>query len=228
MSKFKRGARPTSPNRIAVAPRHAAVGATEQVLWLPKQLDMWANDVFGDCVTAEEAFAKGCGGVFVTRRKVVTWARKNWVLNGAGLWEVLSLMQTDGFDQAGVTYNDGPFAYVDYTDAATLQSAVAKGPVKLGVCGDPLENVPNCGVVSGWVATGLVGGQQDHCVSLCGYGPSSWLATQLKTTLPSGFDATAYALFTWSTVGIIDAASLAAITGEAWLRTPTTVEVKDA
>ena len=33
----------------------------------------------------------------------------------------------------------------------------------------------------------------------------------------------AYALFTWDSIGIIDVPSMLAITGEAWLRNPTTV-----
>ena len=229
-----RGALPTSRARLAAATPHVPTAEVipGQFVVVPKQLNMWGNATFGDCVTAEEAFAKACHSpeVFIPARKVIRWARRNWVLNGAGLWEVMTLMQTGGFDQDGMTYNDGPFRSVDWTVAATLQDAIYQGPVKLGVSGDPLENVPGCGDANGWFATGLVGGAQDHCVSLCGYGTFGWLAEELAVTLPHDIEADTpgYALFTWSTIGIIDEPSLAAITGEAWLRTPTTVEVKDA
>jgi hypothetical protein len=43
--------------------------------------------------------------------------------------------------------------------------------------------------------------------------------------VPTGTDGTkqGYALFTWNSMGIIDQASMVAITHEAWLRTPTTI-----
>ena len=53
---------------------------------------------------------------------------------------------------------------------------------------------------------------EDHCVSLCGYGTISWLAQQMKFTVPHGVDGTkpGYALFAWGCVGIIDFPSLLA------------------
>lgn len=228
-----RGAKPTSRNRLAAATPHTLVGATPpQFLWKPAHLDMWGNATFGDCVTAEEAFAKACNQpeVFIPAHKIIKWARKNWVLNGAGLWEVLELMKMQGIDHDGMTYLDGAFKSVDWVDAALLQNAIAQGPVKIGVAADQLQNVPNIGVTNGWIATGFTEDRNlDHCVSLCGYGPFGWLASQLGATLPEAIegDTRAYALFTWSTIGIIDVPSMTAITGEAWLRTPTTVENKD-
>ena len=233
-TRFLTGARPTSRARLAGATPHVAVGAVPpQIIYIPKQLNMWGNATFGDCVTAEEAFAKGCGpsGVFIPARKVIKWARKNYVLNGAGLWEVLELMQTGGFDQDFVTYDDGPFKSVDWSNMALLQDAIAQGPVKLGVESDELQNIPNIGVSNGWIATGLTGGNpQDHCTSLCGYGTFGWLAEQLEAPLPTDIEpeTPGYAMFTWSTIGIIDEPSLMAIVGEAWLRVPTTVAKPDA
>lgn len=188
--------------------------------------------MFGDCVTAEECFAKACDSpeIFIPVHKAIKWARKNYVLNGAGIYEVLELMQAGGFDQDDVTYDDGPFKSVDWTDAALLQNAIAQGPVKIGVEADEFEFVPNIGVSNGWIATGLTGGNpQDHCTSLCGYGTFAWLASELGATLPDDIegDTPGYAMFTWSTIGIIDVPSLLAICGEAWLRTPTTIAKAD-
>jgi hypothetical protein len=195
---------------------------------------MWLNDVDGDCVAAEEAFAKACGNpgnpeLFITDDTVLGWATRNNVLNGTYLTTVLDLMRSDGFRQGGVLYNDGPYTSVDWTNAAALQNAIWKGPVKIGVAADQLQNaVPNP-PSNGWFASGFQqDSNEDHCVSLCGYGTIQWLADQLGVIPPMGMDATrpGYGLFTWKSVGIIDVPSMQAITGEAWLRTPTTVTFK--
>jgi len=228
--KLLRGAKPTSPERIAAATPHkmGAENAPVQFMRIPKgPLSMWGNDQFGDCVTAEEFFAKAYDGVDMGYHKAVTWARNHWSLNGAGLWEIMTLMQTDGIYQGDSQYNDGPFRYVDFTDAPVLQNAIFNGPVKIGVAANQIENVVQAfGNGNGWVMTGFVEDTNlDHCTSLCGYGPCSFLASQLGTTLPAGLAANTpgYAMFTWSSIGIIDVPSMLAITGEAWLRTPTTV-----
>ena len=83
-------------------------------------------------------------------------------------------------------------------------------------------------VRSGWFATGFhADTNEDHCVTLCGYGSISWLAQQLGVQVPAGVDGTqpGYAMFTWDSIGIIDVPSMIAITHEAWLRRPTTVVV---
>jgi hypothetical protein len=190
---------------------------------------MWHNDVDGDCVTAEEAFAKAAvtiPEVFIADETVLAWATKNGVLNGADLTQVMDIMGTDGFQQDGNTYNDGTPNSVDWTDADILQNAISQGPVKIAVAADQLESaVPNP-PKNGWIATGFQPDDNyDHCVSLCGYGSMAWLAEQLGVTLPDGVDGEqpSYALFTWSSVGIIDVPSMLAITAEAWLRTPTNV-----
>ena len=66
---------------------------------------------------------------------------------------------------------------------------------------------------------------------LCGYGTAAELRAAIAAeygvtvTFPPGFSGSTpcYALFTWNTVGIIDVPSLLAITGEAWVRKPTTI-----
>lgn len=223
---FMRGAKPTPRHKLAGAMPHAVVGPTPpHVLYLPQKMSMWGNDVFGDCVTAEEAFAKDCDGIYIGTHKAVKWARRHWGLNGAGLWEILTLMQTDGFYDGDKQYNDGPFKSVDWTNADLLKNAIAQGPVKIGVAAGQFDAVPGVGVSNGWVMTGFKqDGNLDHCTALCGYGPFGWLMAQLKAKPSTVLDQNlpVYAMFTWSTIGIIDEPSLLAITGEAWLRTPTT------
>ena len=135
-------------------------------------------------------------------------------------------MQNGGFPDGWYTDDDGPYYSVNWTNAAILQSAIAQGPVKLGVAADQLDTA--------WAGGGTrqaanPGGSQrdftaetneDHCVSLCGYGSISWLAQQLGVQVPAGIDGTnpGYAMFTWDSVGIIDVPSMIAITQEAWLR----------
>lgn len=235
MGSLMRGASPSPRHKLAAAmPHKATTPAPAQFMWELGTLSMWYNDQDGDCVTAEEAFAKGCGpaGVFIEDATVLAWANANGVLNGADLSQVLTLMQSGGFDQDGTTYDDGPPTSVDWTNGPVLQNAISQGPVKIGVAADQLENTVQAFGIgqNGWIAIGYTEDENlDHCVSLCGYGTFGWLAEQLGVTLPAGVDPTAfgYALYTWKSVGLIDQASLNAICGEAWLRNPTTVAKVD-
>jgi len=192
---------------------------------------MWGNDVHGDCVTAEEAFAKACNSpeIFIPEADVIAWASAHGVLEGAYLVRVLDWMRIDGFPQGNAIYDNGGYVSVEWTNASTLQSAIANGPVKIGVAADQLEGAwLRTGGQSGWFGIGFhPDGNEDHCVTLCGYGTINWLAQQLHVQVPSGVDGTksGYALFTWSSIGIIDTPSLLAITHEAWLRRPTTETV---
>ena len=223
-----RGARPSPRHRLASAMPVRIVGPTPaQFLWLPAKLDMWLNATYGCCVTAEECFAKACNSpeIFITDETEMAWATKNGVLNGTDLVTVLDLMLNAGFPQDGKLYNDGPANSVDWTNSTALQNAIAQGPVKVGVAAEQLESVVPNPPTNGWIATGFKpDGNLDHCVSLCGFGTIAWLASQLGV-LANRVDGTqmAYALFTWSSVGIIDVPSMLAITGEAWVRSPNTV-----
>ena len=228
----KRGAIPTPRSTLAASmPYEAPVGAPPTFLMKPQQISMWGNDVHGDCVTAEEAFAKACHSpeIFISDKEVMTWAKKHGVLEGANLTEVMTWMHKRGFpDPNGRSVDDdGPHVSVNWTVAGTLQSAISVGPVKIGVAADQLENAWNTtGGKSGWFGTGWKDdANEDHCVSLCGYGSLSWLAEQFGVQVPSGVDGTqpGYALFTWNSIGIVDEPSMLAITHEAWLRQPTTV-----
>lgn len=231
---LRRGARPAPRSMLAAAKPYAPFGGPPATYIVrPQKISMWGNDVHGDCVTAEEAFAKACHDpeLFISDNEVISWATKHGVLQGAYLPDVLTWMQTDGFDDSGNSYDDGPHFSVDWTNAATLRSAIAVGPVKLGIAADQIETAYwSTDGKSGWVATGFhADGNEDHCVALCGYGSLSWLAQQLGTTLPNGVNGSSagYALFTWNSIRIIDAPSMAAITHEAWLRNPTTITKSD-
>jgi hypothetical protein len=137
----KRGAIQSPRSALAAAPPHAAlVGAPPNFITVPAHISMWGNDQFGDCVTAEEAFAKACNSpeIFIPEADVISWATKHGVLNGAVISNVLQWMQNDGFLQGSVIYDDGPYSSVNWTNAATLQSAIATGPVKIGIAADQL------------------------------------------------------------------------------------------
>jgi hypothetical protein len=226
-----RGALPSPRFELAAASPHQITGPTPaDFLLKPAKISMWHNDQYGDCVTAEEAFAKACHKpeIFITDATVLTWATQHGVLNGANLVNVLQMMMTDGFKQDKHTYDDGPHYSVNWTNAALLQNAIASsGPVKIGVAANQLETVVSAaGDKSGWFATGFTTDHaEDHCVSLCGYGTIKWLAEQFKVPVPHGVDGTkpAYAMFTWDTIGIIDVPSMLAITEEAWVRKPVTI-----
>jgi hypothetical protein len=235
----KRGAIPTPRNLLAAAMPFTegfagAAPAPANFIRLPKQISMWGNYDHGDCVTAEEAFAKTCNmpEIFIPDPTVIAWATAHDVLEGANLHEVMVWMQTGGFTQHSHTYDDGSILSVNWANAPVLNQAIRQGPVKLGVAANQLQATwaaaggSKKGGKSGWFATGYhQDTAEDHCVSLCGFGTMAWLAGQLKVSVPAGVNGAnpGYALFTWDSIGIIDTPSMIAITQEAWLRNPTTV-----
>lgn len=236
--KHARGLTKTPRHRLISAPRFAA-GATApaQVLMLPKQLSMWGNSQYGDCVSASEAACKAaysvyCGlpETFIPEATVIAWARKYGYLNGANLEDVMTTMQTKGMTASdGKVYTDGPYLSVDFTNEALLQAAIAVGPVNIGLDADALPS--GAGNKSAWFAFGGSPGQfsnEDHCVAFFGYGPTATLFKSLSDTYgvnvapPAGAPANGYLLFTWSTVGVVDHAWIMSTVGETWVRNPTT------
>lgn len=227
-----RGANPSPRHRLMAAVPHIVTTPTPpQYLWLPSKLDIWLNDTYGDCVSAEECFAKACYNpeIFITDATLLAFCQKNNLLNGADLITVIELMQANGFPQDNQTYDDGTPLAVNWADRPTLTNAISQGPVKIAVAADQLEAVIQKIDVfpsNGWFASGFKQDTNlDHCTSLAGYGTIAWLAQKLGVAVPAGADgsAFAYALFTWGSVGIIDEPSMLVITGEAWLRQPTTI-----
>ena len=222
-----RGAIPSPRHVLSAAMPHIASAPTPPTyLVLPAQLSFWGNDKDGDCVTAEEAYAKACHQpeIFITDQTAIGWATANNYMNGAVISDAIHVMQNSGFSQDGNIYCDGGANTVDWTNAPLLTNAISQGPVKIGIAADQLDPVVSPGT-NGWFATGFhPDSTEDHCVSLSGYGSIDWLAEQLGVRVPSSLDGSqpGYALFTWNSVGIIDLPSLTAITHEAWLRLPTT------
>ena len=225
--RMPRGGIPTPRAKLAAATPYRITGTTPpNSIVIPSQLAFWGNNQYGDCVTAEEAFAKACyqPEIFISDQEAINWANQHNFLNGAYLNAVLETMVNDGFQQDGRTYDDGGAYSVDWTNCPLLQNAISQGPVKLGIAADQLNKVYTYGE-SGWFATGFYpDSAEDHCVSLCGYGTIAWLAQQLQVGVPTSVDGgqPGYAMFTWETIGVIDEPSMVAITHEAWLRSPTT------
>lgn len=234
--KFPTGARPTPRHKLAAATPHRVLHAPPDKFGrIPKQLDMWDNDVDGVCVTTEEAFKCACYAIdpeiFIPASTVKAWAAKHGWLNGADLTEVMDAMQQSGFAIGSQLYNGGPYTSVDYTNATVLASALFKGPVKLGIMSSALPS--GAGNHNGWYAVGPgPRGPEDHCVGLSCYGTVDWLYSQLTALHPDAIQPTGlnpsqpgYLLFTWNTMGFVDQTWLNAACGEAWVRDPWVIGV---
>ena len=237
--RLPRGAIPSPRSELAAARPHIPdpkISVPASFLMWPVEMSSWNNYVYGDCVSAEEAFAKATAApqTFIPLATVVAWAQAHGYLNGATLTSVMKTMETQGFSLGGKTYNDGPYSSVNWTNAAILQSAIySHGPVKIGVGAENFQSNPH-GLVtpgtSGWTMYDYPKGLgEDHCTSLCGYGTLAQLEALFKTHgvtvkvasgMPTGL---CYAMFTWNSIGIIDAQSMLNMTYEAWIRNPVTV-----
>ncbi len=99
-----RGDRVAKKRIRGCSPHVAKAGAPPNFITVPRRISMWGNDVHGDCVTAEEAFAKAFNDpeVFLSDNEVITWATSHGVLEGANLVEVLQWMQSGGSIKAGL------------------------------------------------------------------------------------------------------------------------------
>ncbi len=227
---FPRGARPSPRHKLQAATPHKIVqAAPAQFAIVPRQLSVWLNDTYGDCVTAQEAYAKavwsvqsGLPELFVPDAEVKRWASKYGFLNGADLPTVMDRMAKDGFTVGGKNYKDGPYKGVDYSNEPILKNAVFTGPVNIAIDANALPSTAGRG--NGWYATGS--GRfpnTDHCVALSGYGPADYLYKQLDLPLPSQLTGkSGYLLFTWGTIGFVDHNWLMSTCTEAWVRNPTT------
>ena len=222
---------PTPNPELSAAQLYRAVrAAPESFIAWPMRIDFWGNQKAGSSSWAEEAFAKACAEpkVFIPTDVVLVTSQK------CGSSNFAEFLQTHGFQMDRKAYLDGPFHSVDWTNAAALNGAIANvGPVKIGVASANLTSGPQGRVTpgtSGWAICGIPTGRpEDHCASLCGYGPLGALVDLferhgVKVNLPSGMPAgLCYAMFTWGSIGIVDWQSLTNITGEAWVRNPTTI-----
>jgi hypothetical protein len=226
-----RGARPSPKHVLAGAKPHKFGVAPLQFADLAPQIDDWGNLDHGDCVSAEEASAKA-NTIFLPNDIVIAWAQAHGVLEGAVISDVLGWMASEGITYNGLTYKDGPASSVDWTNFGILSSAISEGQVKAGIAASQLETAVNgTNDASGWFLTGAKQDQNlDHCTGIAGYGTASFCADTVgawaKSTVnvPNGVNPStpSVIMFTWKTYGIVDLASLVAICGEAWVRTPTT------
>ena len=137
--RLPRGAIPSPRHLLAAAMPHVpdpAVAVPPSFLMWPVQMSSWNNYQYGDCVSAEEAFAKAAAApkTFIPEATVVAWAQTHGYLNGASLTSVMTTMQSQGFPLNGKKYDDGPYTAVNWHNDAILQSAIfSHGPVKIGV-----------------------------------------------------------------------------------------------
>jgi len=221
-----------SPNQeLAGARRYRGGGSIpESFMAWPIEIGSWGNEKAINSIWAEEAFAKACAEpkALIATEVVLSASRE------CGSSNFAAFMQTHGFQMDRKAYLDGPFSLINWTSAASLNSAIANvGPVKIGVASANLASGPQGQVTpgtSGWAIYGRPTGQlEDHCASLCGYGPLAALVglferhgvtVNMPTGMPTGL---CYAVFTWGSIGIVDRQSLMNITGEAWVRNPTTI-----
>jgi hypothetical protein len=217
----------------------ATISVPSSFLMWPVKMSSWNNYSYGDCVTAEEAFAKAAAApkTFIPEATVVSWASAHGYLNGAYLTDVMTTMQTDGFPHNNKKYDDGRYNSVNWHNAGILHSAIySHGPVKIGVCAGYFQS-PGPGQhgtvtpgTSGWAMYNYpITSPEDHCVSLCGYGTLTQLVALFKKHkvtvhapkgMPKGL---CYAMFTWNSIGIIDQQSMLNMTDEAWIRNPVTI-----
>jgi hypothetical protein len=242
--RLPRGAIPSPRSELAAAMPHVPdpnVAVPPSFLMWPVQMSSWNNYVYGDCVTAEEAFAKATAApqTFIPEATAVAWATAHGYLNGAYPSAVLTTMQTNGFPLNHKTYDDGPHFSVNWPTPAILQSAIySHGPVKIGVAAEYFQSAApgQHGVVtpgtSGWAIYNYPptsAHQEDHCTSLCGYGTLAQLVALFKqhkvvvhppAGMPTGL---CYAMFSWNSIGIIDQQSMLHMTHEAWIRSPVTI-----
>ncbi len=237
--RMPRGAIPSPRWALAAANPHVpdpSISLPQSYLAWPTKLSYWGNNKHDDCVSAEEAFAKitALPYIYISESTLIGWASQHGYLEGASIYGVLKTMHDEGLAITGGTVFDGPFRTVNWTDASTLQSAIfSHGPVKIGIGADDLQDHTHGHVKSGkngWALYGYPSGlEEDHCVSLCGYGNLADLEKLfkdqgVKVSVPKGMPTgMCYAMFTWKSIGIIDEQSMLNMTYEAWVRNPVTI-----
>lgn len=230
----QRGAKRGPIHKIFAAPWHEAHAAPpDEIVIIPPHMSMEGNDQYGVCVTAEEAAAKqaysvycGLTETYISDAETVAWATRYGFRDGAELAPVMDQMAKTGLTANGQEYKDGPYKVVDYTDETNLKSALAIGPVKIGIDANALS--PGAGNGNGWFSVGGTPGEyqnEDHCVSIFGYCKASTFFQKLGKPVPSGINSSkvGYILYTWGGVGYVDHEWLMSTCQEAYVRYPTTI-----
>src|SRR5690348_17266653 len=83
--RLPRGAIASPRHKLAAATPHIITGVTPpNRIYVPAQLSFWGNNQYGDCVTAEEAFAKACylPEILISDQTALGWASQHGFLNG--------------------------------------------------------------------------------------------------------------------------------------------------
>jgi hypothetical protein len=207
-------------------PFKPAAAIPDQYITPIRKWSKWLNDQYGVCTTSEECCNIDCAWADIVDDKTMyNWCRKHGFVNGADLPEVMEAMVSDPI---GGTYSDGDYFSVDWTDEAVLRAAIyeSQSSVKIAIAADQLRPTA-AGESQGWVLTGARKDRSiDHCVGLVGYGTAKFILESLGAKVPSTLDPNkkGYCMFTWGTLGFIDQASLDAITGEAYVRKPSSLK----
>ena len=157
----------------------APVAAPAAFLMWPVRMLMWGQemvlcdqDIYGDCVSTEEAMAKA----LTASQTFLMWPIKRamWGYDDffAFAKAITASRQTQEFPEGAARADDGPHLSVDWTDSAMMASTIySHGPVMVGVAADQFENMGVTPGQSGWCLHGYPAGlQADHCTSICGYG----------------------------------------------------------
>lgn len=233
-TKFKRGGKRSPGHKLAAAPKFHITGQPpSKFAMIPADLEMYGNDQYGDCVSAQTAvslcaWTTYCGTpVKPTDAEVIAFARKYGLLNGADLTQVMDIMSSKGMTVGGKIYKEGGYSSVDYSVPLAFQSALCTGPVNVAIDADALPS--GAGNKQGWNALGSFpkGGfpNTDHCITFLGYGSVSECYSYLGMAVPAGVDGTqqAYICDTWKTLGVVNQSWVMSTMEEAWVRNPTTV-----
>ena len=225
---FKLGLIPTPPEKLAQVERFQAESRAEiplAVAFYPK-LQMWGNNQYGDCVSAQEAFAKACCGVQLTDDELIAWAGQHNLLNGANLTDVMDLLKSSPFSVGSHNYGDGPYQSVDFTNEDAVVAAIAQNKAPLNIAIDHTALSSDAGNQMAWSSVNVQGKytNYDHCVAIAGYGPAKILYPLYGGQVPAGMDPEkrVFPLFTWSTIGLVDLSFFQAATSEMYVRNPTT------
>src|SRR5579862_1253171 len=228
-----RGAKLSPRHILAAATPHVAAPVPASFFRLAQTpLPMFGNDQYGDCVTAEEYTAKAGDGHLGTDAEAINTAGKWGGLNGVDLSTILDYA-AQGFAVGGQQLADGGKQTVNYTDWASLTSAIYQGQVKIAVAASQLQNA-GAGRGTGWFLTDATRDPGiDHCIGVAGYGSLADCCAAIGVLISSAADASILCLIveTWGGYGIVSYSALLAImnstpqagNSEAWLRVPTTV-----
>ena len=249
-ASVQRGLIPATPLQIASAPRYISKFIQQQVpesfLAYPNQVSYWGNDQYGNCVAAEEAFAKITAHpyIYIDDSTITDWCTVHNFLNGAQCVKVMDKMKSHGIELTNGYVYDGDHSrvsashqylqFASISDSASLREAIfSSGPVKVEVNANMFLVDNKTGFVtpgkSGWALYGYPKlTSANHAVGICGYGTLNELVKLFQdkgctVDIPGGMPETkCYAMFTWKSIGIVDEQSLLNMFYAAWVRSPVT------